>query len=218
LAVDHIQERLLNNHLFTSLVLGAAAVAAAPAFAATTTYTTPASFLAQVAAGAYTNAFTGAPNTQPSFSFSDGGFAYTVSAPEVLLNDATYLSGTFIGNLYSNATLTVTFTGGNPTAVGGEFFISDVNDRPVSAEVTVTLSDGTTTTYTPNGPSDGFRGFISNVAITSLTMSAPGLGFYNTIDNLIVGTAVAAVPEAGTWLMMGLGLAGLALVRRQQRA
>ncbi len=208
----------MNHPLFTSLVLGAAAVAAAPAFAATTTYTTPASFLAQVAAGAYTNTFTGGSDAQASFSFSGGGFAYAVSAPAVLLNDATYVSGTAIGNFYSNNTLTVTFTGGGPTAVAGDFFINDVNDRFRAEPVTVTLNDGTTITYIPSSESDGFRGFISNVAITSLTMSAAGPGFYNTIDNLIVGTALAAVPETGTWLMMGLGLVGLARLRRRQRA
>jgi PEP-CTERM motif len=199
------------------MLMAVAAVAAAPALAATTTYTSSTEFLARVAPGAYTNSFTGAPDAQPSFSFSSGGFAYTVSAPAVLLNDATYLSGSFIGNFYSNATLTVTFTAGGPTAVGGDFYISDNQDSFVPAPVTVTLNDGTSTTFTPSSETTGFRGFTSTLPILSLTMSAPGVANFNSMDNLVVGK-VSAVPEASTWVMMGLGLAGMALMRRQRRA
>ena len=194
-----------------SLRFLAALTAAAPSFAATTTSTDSASFLAALAPGAYTNAFTAATfSSAASYSFSGGGFGYTVAASP----GQTYLSGTFIGNFTANQVLTVTFTAGAPTAVGGEFFITDSLDNFVSAPVTVTLSDGTTTTFTPTSEANGFRGFTSTAAITSLTMAIPGAGNFNTIDNLVVGN-VAAVPEAGTWLMMGLGLAGLAFMRRQ---
>jgi hypothetical protein len=197
--------------------VGAALMVCASAFAATTTYTSPAAFLAQVAPGAYTETFTLDPDSGPSFSFSGGAFAYTATASG---ETDVYLSGDFLGNFTSNQSMTLTFTAGLPTAIGGEFFITDSADNFVSAPVTVTLSDGTTSTFTPVGnQSTGFRGFTSTVPITSLTMVIPGLSNFNTLDNLVVGKAVVvAVPEASTWLMMGLGLAGVALVRRQHRA
>jgi PEP-CTERM motif len=192
-------------------------MACASAFAATTTYTSPAAFLAQVAPGAYTETFTLDPDFGPSFTFSSGGFAYTAVASG---GTDVYLSGDFLGNFSSNQSMTLTFTAGSPTAIGGEFFITDSSDNFVSAPVTVTLSDGTTSTFTPVGDqSTGFRGFTSTLPIASLTMAIPGSLRFNTLDNLVVGKAVvAAVPEASTWLMMGLGLTGLALVRRQRRA
>lgn len=86
-----------------------------------------------------------------------------------------------------------------------------------AAAVTVTLSNGATTTFTPSSQAYAFRGFTTALPITSLTMAVPGASRFNTIDNLTVGVA-AAVPEPGSWLMMGLGLAGLAWVRRARAA
>jgi len=86
------------------------------------------------------------------------------------------------------------------TAVGGEFFITNVDNFFLIAPVTITLSDGTITTYTPASRWE-FRGFVSEgPIITSLILSAPGVGNYNTLDNLIVG---AAVPEPSSMLLLG---------------
>ena len=187
---------------------------ASSASAVTTIYTTSASFLAQVAPGSYTNTFTGAVDAALSYSYSGGSFAYTVTAPPAGFGDDVYLSGTFIGNLYANASLTVTFTSGNVRAIGGNFYITNSSDAFVAAPITINLSDGTTTTFSPGTAAD-YRGFVSTVSITSLVMLAPGASRYNTIDNLTVGTPV---PEPGSYALMALGLAAVLAARRKRSA
>lgn len=182
----------------------------APAFAATTTYTTQASFLANVAPGSYTNSFTGAVAAGPSFSYSGSGFGYTLTAG---VGDV-YLSGSIAGTNSPDETLTVTFTTGNVTAVGGNFFATNISDVFQAQPLKLTLSDGTTTTYTPATLGASYRGFVSTLPITSLVMGLPAVGFYNTMDNLTVGVGV--VPETSTWVLMALGMVGLAFARRQR--
>lgn len=190
----------------------AAAAASAPVWAATTTYTDSASFLAAIAPGAFNNTFTGVEDSATSYSYSGGGFGYTVAAPGDV-----YLSGSFIGNNTDNDTLTITFTTGNVTALGGNFFITDIGNSFQASAVTLTLSDGTTTTFTPSDETTAFRGFVSTAAIVSLMMSAPGANLFNSLDNLTVGVAVPiTLPEPGTWALVALALGGLSLVRRQR--
>jgi len=187
---------------------------AAPAFAATTTYTSSATFLAQVKAGSYTETFTGLGNPPAGAApFSAGGFAYTISAPGDL-----YASGDFLGTSLPDEALTITFTSGNVTAVGSNFFAVNLSDvfQPVS--LTLTLSDGTVTTFTPSSVLDSYRGFTSDLTITSLTISGPGTSLYAGVDNLTVGVMVSNVPEPGSWALMGLGLAGLGLAARRRRS
>ena len=85
------------------------------AVAATTTHASSATFLAALAPGAYTETFTqAAPSVATTYSFSGGDFGYTVSSSF----GGVYLGGSFVGNYLADAALTVTFTAGNPTAVG----------------------------------------------------------------------------------------------------
>jgi len=196
------------HRLIPALALG---LLSAASMATTTTYTTSASFLAQVAAGAYTETFTLA--SQPPVgpvSFSGGGYAYTVSAPGNL-----YASGSFLGTNLPDEALTITFTSGNVKAVGGNFYATNLSDAFQSVAMTLTLSDGTTTTFTPTAVASSFRGYVSTTSITSLVISSPGVSLYAGIDNLVVGTAVAVVPEPAAWALMSLGLAGLLVARRR---
>lgn len=196
-------------------------LAAVPALATTTTYTTQASFMAAVQPNAYTETFSGAAGTATSYSFSSKGYGYTVTAsPAQGMADDVYRSGSFIGNYYSNTSLTITFTGTRPTAIGGNFYITDANDSfAAMAPVTIGLSDGTVTTFTPASAST-YRGFTSTAAITSLTLAAPGDNVFNTVDNLTVGTAasVAAVPEPATWASMAVSIFTLIVLARRSRA
>jgi hypothetical protein len=196
------------NRVLSAIVLVASVGAAQ---AATTVYTTAASFQALVAPGSYTETFTQpAVDSGVLFSYSGGGFSYNVTASPGVV----YRSGTIIGNNTPNETFTLTFTSGNVAAVGGNFFITNISDVFQSQGVTLTLGDGTVVNYTPTGVGD-YRGFISTAPILSLTMAAPvGGQFYNSLDNLTVGTAV---PEPGTYLMMALGLGSMLLVRRARR-
>ena len=196
-----------------TLLAIAVSAASLPALAATTTYTDSASFLANVSAGAYFNDFNTGVFTNPaSYSASGSGFGYTVTANA---GSQVYLSGEFIGTFSANQVLTVTFTSGNPTAVGGDFFVTDSFDGFLALPVTVTLSDGTTSTFTPAGVSNGFRGFTSTVAIASLTMAAPGASNFNSFDNFTVGLA-NPVPEPASWALMAMGLVGVSLLRRRR--
>lgn len=188
------------------LALGLAA-ASASSFAATTVYTSSASFLANVLPGAYTENFDGLPATPPS-SYASGAFSYSLAAASGL-----YGSGTFIGTNQIDEALTINFTGGNISAIGGNFFATDLGDSLQSVAVTLTLSDGTSVTFTPTSLADSYRGFASTAAITSLTFSAPGQSLYASLDNLTVG--VSAVPEPASMLLMALGVAGLLAARRR---
>lgn len=105
-------------------------------------YTTSASFMQNVSAG-FTNTFTGAA-TNPAASYSSGGFAYTFSSPGGL-----YSNGNFLGVNLPNDVLTVSFTGTPVTAIGGNFFATNISDAFQSAAITALLSDGTSATFTP---------------------------------------------------------------------
>lgn len=175
-------------------------------------YTNSANFLAHTSAG-FTNTFTGAEISPPG-SYSSGAFAYTLSAAGGL-----YSNGDFIGTNLPNDALTITFTGAPVTAIGGNFYATNISDIFQSVAITATLSNGTSTTYTP-GSTATFRGVTTDLAITSLILSAPGAGLYVGLDNFFVGTAAvtSTVPEPASLGLLGAGLIGLAAMRRRRAA
>jgi hypothetical protein len=192
------------------------------AHAASQIYTNEASFLAALQPGSSTENFTSAGNTSAlSYSYSGSGLGYTVTAPGTTV----FQAGTNISTTLPSP-LVFTFTTGNVTAVGGNFFLVNSANEFQSGPVTATLSDGTTATITPTSTSTGtFLGFISPTAITSLTFSTPaggagGVGLYNAVDNLTVGTAVpgnTTAPEPGSLALL-LSVAGVAgMVIRKRR-
>ena len=191
-----------------------AAAGTTSAFASTTVYTDSVTFLSTLLAGSYTEGFTvatGGVYNSP-LSFSGGDFSYQVSTPTVAVG--VYRSTTFLGNTYEAESLTITFTGGGATAIGGNFYLTNQADAFQAQPVTLTLSDGTTSTFTPTSASVGsYVGFVSTLPITSLVISAPALLQFNALDNITVGVT-SAVPEAGTLALMALGMGWLVVRRR----
>ena len=194
---------------FYSFIAVALALMSASSFASTVTYTSSASFLVNVAPGAYTENFDGLSNPAPT-AFSSGGFSFDISAP-----DGLYASGDFLGTNQIDDALTITF-GAGIRAFGANFFFTDINPDFQAGLVTLTLSDGTVETFTPSSLFDSYRGFTSDIAFTSLVISAPGQSLYASLDNLTVGTMPNTVPEPTTLVLAGLALAGLLVSRRQR--
>lgn len=152
------------------------------------------------------------------------GYTISASAPGELYA----LFGTMSTN-NADALLTFTFTGTLPTAVGGLFFVTDINFNALSSTLKVSLGDGTFINLpAPTGgglnTTGAFAGFTSDVGITSLTVGAPfssaqGTG-YATVNSLYVGTGgpTAAVPEPSSIALLGFGAVGLfAKARRRRR-
>jgi hypothetical protein len=201
-----------------SLKIGAAVLAGglgAQAHGASV-YTDEASFLGNVGAGYSFNAFDDVVGgLASSLSYSLNGFAYDITAVgsnSDLFNDVGLVST----NVASDAIL-VTFTSGNVTAVGGNFWSSDIWVEPLQATVVITLSDGTVIDFESTGASD-FRGFTSDTLITSIQIDAVD-GFdvaWSTMDNLYVGVAVVPLPPAA-WAGLGLlgAIGGVRAVRRR---
>lgn len=149
-------------------------------------YTDRATFLLNTQSGFFENDFAsvGAGASDP-IPFTGGGFAYTVAASAgQLFNDPGVISTD-----QAVDSIVVTFTGNPVTAIGGNFWATDIAVQPTGTAITLTLSDATTVTYTSTGPTD-FRGFVSLVPITSITIEAPDDGGprWSTLDNLVVGT------------------------------
>lgn len=150
------------------------------------TYTDRATFLENTQPTFYEEGFASvAGGASPPIDFTSGGYAYTVSASaSTLFNDPGIISTN-----QAVASIVVTFTGDPVTAVGGNFWATDVNVAPTGTTVTITLSNGTVETFTSTGPGD-FRGFVTEAPITSIAIDAPdegGTPLWPTMDNLIVG-------------------------------
>lgn len=194
-----------------------AAVLSVAPIASATVYTDLASFLANTQAGYFYNPFNDAV-TGPSAPLNYGpvgGYAYTVdtigpgnTAPlSGLYNDIGVISTDNSADL-----IRVTFTGAPVTAIGGNFWSTDISVQPFASTVTIALSNGDVESFASTSAAD-FRGFTTNVAITSITIDAADISpafVWSTLDNLYVGTNVPA-PASAVLLAMG------GLVARRRR-
>ena len=98
-------------------------------------------------------------------------------------------------------------------AAGGNFAPNDNSGNIVPGNINLTLSDGTNLSNYYLNVGD-FRGFTSNIPITSMSVSTLDLtnSSYPTVDHFYVGSQVP-IPAA-VWLL-GTGLVGLFGIRRR---
>jgi hypothetical protein len=218
------------SHLIQNVTKAARTVAAVTfattifplsASAVTTTYTNAATFIDNTS-DTYLENFNLVTNGDiPSPQlFSQGAFSYSVSDPGGQLYSGTGNTGSrYLGEGTRANNATITFTSGNVTAVGGNFFLTDIKDDLATGNITLTLNDGSVINLTsPTSGATPFGGFTTGGAIiTSLTLSGD-TSAWESFDNLYVGTASAAataVPEPFTILgtIFGAGY-GVSLKRK----
>lgn len=184
-------------------------------------YNDSASFLANLAPGFYLENFNTVVGTFSSKSFSSNGFSYTVSAPGNLIP----VNGA-ISTVNKNDSISIVFSGAPVSAVGGNFFDTNLSGNYILGGITVHLSDGTNSTFAPTSASQ-FEGFTTaSGSIMSLSIQAiqTSVDTFPTLDNFYVGGFSGApqggtVPEPGSLAQLaGFGIvgAGFALKRRKK--
>ena len=111
----------------------------------------------------------------------------------------------------SNAS-TGSFAFSGPQAFLGAFFAgsADVTFNMYLGNTLVASSSTLTTTSTPTFLSSGYAGNVDEVQVV-------GNSVQWIMDDLTYGSAVSVVPEPGSILLVALGLAGVAAVRRRRQ-
>lgn len=202
------------------------ATAAAPA--AIVQYTDQASFLAELRTGAFTADFIAqAAGDVGSSSLSLSGGTPPINVTIASLSADGSSPGELLwisdsGNLDKALGASVAFDDqllislDNFYAIGGHWFLGDVDDNYVAGSVTLVFSDNSTYTVTSSAFEESYRGFISDVALASVRVfPAGGPGHANswvTLDNLTIGQPV---PEPGAALLLAVGVAPILLHRRR---
>lgn len=187
---------------------------------ATTIYTSQATFLSHTQPGSYLETFDSLPqftSLNSPLSFSKNGFSYTASAPSA---DNQFFNTGTVGDVWlstfdHSTNIVFDFTSNNVTAVGGNFFLTDIPGNVVPGMITVTLDNGAT--FSVSDPSaTSFVGFTTSSPIHSLTFIPPASGaneVFGTVNNFITGRSV---PDSGsTLLLSGIAVTSIGLLRRK---
>jgi hypothetical protein len=193
---------------------------------AATTYTDSSAFFAAISASNYTETFDSIPGanfvTTPT-NFSGNGFSFTATTPNTEGNQLYGLnngggSDRWLSTFFSEYGLFFTNFSPNVSAIGGNFFATDVDGNYVNTpiRVSILLSDSSTfsTDYTPSG-ANSFLGvtFNTNVSVSSLVISnLNDPPQFPTANNLTMGVVV---PEPSTYALLGLAAVGYAIRRRR---
>ena len=200
--------------------IGKLAIGTLLIFAASTvqaqTYTSQSSFLAAIQSGYYLETFDSLPgynSVSSPMTFSQNGFSYSAAASSGLYGVTPDLGVPADHALSTNGSsdaITFTFTSGNITAVGGQFFQTAFDGTQTPGDATVTFNDGTTATLTATaGTPQPFFGYVSTVPILSLTVTVPQN--FATVNNFI------ATPEPGSLaLLVGMSVTGAGFLARRR--
>ena len=205
----------------TSLIAASALLAVTaigiPTANAAVVYTSQASFNAATTASGVDNytGFSVVSSTPSPIARSAGAYSYTAAAETTTFFGAGTPADPWLST--NTATDSITFFNFGPSisAIGANFFGSNISGLFQSGDIALSLTDslGVTTHAIINATTSSFVGFVSDGTITSLTVEAvqPGTGFlWPTVDNLTLAQGLtSAVPEPSTWAMMILGFAGV---------
>lgn len=202
--------------LLTVLLLHAAPAAHA------TTFTSQPAFLASLQPGYYLEDFNGLPDNAflgSPLSFSGNGFGYDASNPDGLYSTPSNGGDIALATLNSGQSITITFTAGTVTAVGGTLFGSDINGSFTPGAMVAQLDTGELITIAVPDPTS-FAGFTSASPILSFTIYPENFdsSYWPTLDNLIVGQAITLIPEPSTFVLItaAAGLSGLVSLGRKR--
>jgi len=178
-------------------------------------YTEEGSFLDALAPGFYTENFEAySGGYLPSLDGEEGGFAYTVTAPNGLWRNTSSLAYTpWLGTNNHGTPITIAFTSGNVSAVGGYLFLTDFSEQAVEGSALFTI-DGSGPLSVASAVS-GSQPFIGVISSDGSPFST--LVFSTETDQHVTfnGFTVGMIPEPSTLVLFGCIGAMLWAVRRR---
>ncbi len=165
------------------------ALASLPARALVITYTDRAAFLAALSSSSTDNYNDLTTGVKPSpLSRTITGYAYNAQASGNLFSQSS--GGSQVLSTSTSQPLTLNFTVGAPTAVGGYFFNTDVQSNIVNRVITVTANPGASAQSVLTSSATNFFGWLddSGTPFTSLVIHNDA-GSYAAVDDLVLGQA-----------------------------
>ncbi len=192
----------------TRTLVACALCVAGSARAATVVHTTEAGFAGSLAPGYYLEDFGTLAGGQSWIAPGGNGYGFTAFANfGIHINGGGNPSGPSLSVSSPDDTILITFTGAPVTALGGWFSTVSLGGNPQMN--VITLSDGTVEQFIGTG----FRGFTSDVPITSFTFFGSDDPSYTRqwLDHLYVGSVVPSPAPVSL-----VALAGLGAIRRRR--
>jgi hypothetical protein len=205
---------MTHQNLRAALLGTAALLATSLPAAATTIYTTLASWTAAVAPAAVNNTTALGPNRTDVTSVSlvgGGSLSFATSNIRTIGAGWATWSGGYTGQVLARDADSITVTLSGIEALGFEV----EPNRQFVFDVTVTLDDGSSETLGVNGLAGAqFFGF-ADASIASVTISADSAASGFAFGNFYSAVELSEVPAPAALGLFGLGLLGLAALRRR---